>query len=282
MLYDFTHGLDVLLNDEQQKDIQRALITEFAEDMRGIEPEVLLEHKCFFVPNDDFMIYFWGEEIVDPKYGLYLQDKCRMYQRVVYPIYDFKDRVISFVGYTDEKVDGVAKYIYQPKRIFNKGRFIFMRRHEYVKAKTDGYVFVTDGLMDKFRFNAIGLNSSAQMATILTEEQRCYYEFIDRIIIPYDNDPAGKVLLQMFKNAFPTKVSGFYQNYGHDFDDFMKVKGNKELFLAEFKNMKDTGFNAYRYEVKQSLRRNSKFRESLLNSSLSEKLISAKQETNTQ
>ena len=278
MLYDFSNGLVSLFSDEKQREIQRAVITEFAEDMRGIDAEVLLNHNCFYVPNDEFMIYFWGNEITDPKYGIYNGSQCRFYKRVIYPIYDFRDRVISFVGYTDEKIDGVPKYLYQPKRIFNKGKFIFMRKSEYIKAKNDGYVCVTDGLMDKFRFNSMGMNSSAQMATILTEEQKCYYEFIDRIIIPYDNDPAGKMLLKMFTDAFPMKTSGFYQNYGHDFDDFMKVKGNREKFMEEFNHMKRTGFNAYRYDVQQTMKRSDNYRSSLLNTNLT--YTSKKQSSN--
>lgn len=249
-MYDFTSGLNRLFNDKEQLEIQRTFIAEFAVDYRKINPQILYDNNVFYVPNDVYMIYFWTASIMDFNLGLYNQDKCNLYKRVVYPIYDFRDRVVSFCGYDK---DSMFKYWYPPKKCFNKGNYIFMRKDEFIKAYNEGYVFIVDGLMDKLRFNSVNLNASAQMATTLTKEQKYYYSFIDTLIVASDNDLAGKVLYKLFKKEFPTKTILFYQNFGKDFDEFLTDQNKIDEFLNVYNKSKKSGFTSS-FKISKPLR----------------------------
>lgn len=128
--------------------------------------------------------------------GIVLEnDKGKMYDRffsrLIFPIFDIRDRVIAFGGRVLD--DSKPKYLNSAENIvYHKGKNLYALN--FSKREKLDYVIIVEGYMDTVSLQKHGFtNVVASLGTALTEEQaRLIKKFTDNVIIAYDQDGAGQ------------------------------------------------------------------------------------------
>lgn len=169
----------------------------------------------------------------------------RFRQRLMFPIFDVKDRVIAFGGRVLD--DSLPKYMNSPETpIYSKSRNIYALNFAR-KAKVSRLLMV-EGYMDVISLHKAGIpNAIASLGTALTEQQgRLMRKYAPEIILGYDADGAGQaailrgldILVAIGCNVKVMKITGakdpdeFVNKYGAD--KLLRLMDNA-MTLVEFK-----------------------------------------------
>lgn len=115
----------------------------------------------------------------------------RFRQRLMFPIFDVKERVIAFGGRVLD--DSLPKYMNSPETlIYNKSKNIYALNFAR-RAKVNKLLMV-EGYMDVISLHKAGIpNAIASLGTALTEAQgRLMRKYAPEIILGYDADGAGQ------------------------------------------------------------------------------------------
>lgn len=158
----------------------------------------------------------------------------RFKQRLMFPIFDVKDRVIAFGGRVLD--DSLPKYMNSPETpIYSKSKNIYALNFAR-KAKVDKLLMV-EGYMDVISLHKSGIsNAIASLGTALTETQgRLMRKYASEIVLGYDADGAGQaailrgldILRTLGCNVKVMKIEG-----AKDPDEFVNKYGPDKLLRA--------------------------------------------------
>lgn len=186
--------------------------------------------------------------------GLIIKGKNNSYydrfrNRVIFPVFDYRGRVIGFGGRVLD--DSKPKYLNSPEtEIFKKGINLYGLNFA-VKTDIDRTLIIVEGYMDCISLHQYGItNVVASLGTALTIEQvKLLKRYADKIIVSYDADVAGQSatlrgLEILKKEGFDLKVLLIPE--GKDPDEFIKNNG-KESFIKLIENA--IPFIEYRIKV---------------------------------
>ena len=115
----------------------------------------------------------------------------RFRNRLMFPIFDARDRVIAFGGRVLD--DSKPKYINSPEDIvYSKGRHLFA--YKLTKKDNPKTIIIVEGYMDAVSLHQRGIsNAVASLGTALTEAQgRLLRRSCEKVVIGYDADGAGQ------------------------------------------------------------------------------------------
>lgn len=115
----------------------------------------------------------------------------RFRNRLMFPIFDARDRVIAFGGRVLD--DSKPKYINSPEDIvYSKGRHLFA--YNLSKKNNPKTIIIVEGYMDAVSLHQRGIsNAVASLGTALTEAQgRLLRRSCEKVVIGYDADGAGQ------------------------------------------------------------------------------------------
>jgi len=213
---------------------------------------------AFGTKNDLFnhlkSLGFTIEEMIDS--GLIIKNENnfvdRFRQRLMFPIFDIKERVIAFGGRVLDS--SLPKYMNSPETlIYNKSKNIYALNFAR-RAKVNKLLMV-EGYMDVISLHKAGIpNAIASLGTALTESQgRLMRKYVPEIILGYDADGAGQnailrgldILTSLGCNVKVLKIHDakdpdeFVNKFGAD--KMLKLMDNA-ITLVEFKldNLKKT------------------------------------------
>ncbi|MBP1045846.1 DNA primase [Enterococcus sp. BWM-S5] len=175
---------------------------------RGLTKELIEEFQIGFAPQKrDFLSQVFSNEKVDAtlfqESGLFIQRESgefldRFYQRIMFPIWDAKGKIIAFSGRllkTEEfSGDDMPKYLNSPEtQLFNKRDTLFNFNRARKEIRKDDTVFLFEGFMDVIAAWEAGIKSGvASMGTSLTNEQiRQLERAAGELVLCYDGDTAG-------------------------------------------------------------------------------------------
>jgi DNA primase len=116
----------------------------------------------------------------------------RFRNRVIFPIFDVKKRIIGFGGRVLD--NELPKYINSPDSpIFNKGKNLYNLNNAKNTSHREG-IILTEGYMDVIKLSINGYeNVVASLGTALTVDQiRLMKKYSKSFYISYDSDAAGK------------------------------------------------------------------------------------------
>ena len=158
----------------------------------------------------------------------------RFRNRVIFPVFDVKGKVIGFGGRVLD--DSKPKYLNSPETmIFQKGINLYGLNFAVKNGLQEEYVIIVEGYMDLIALHQYGItNAVASLGTALTVNQaRLLKRYVSKVIISYDADLAGQTAtlrgLEILRNAgFDVKVLTVPE--GKDPDEFVRNNG-KEAFL---------------------------------------------------
>jgi len=176
--------------------------------------------------------------------------------RIIFPIYDRKNRIIGFGGRVID--DSQPKYLNSPDSlIFSKGHNLFAANLLEKKSHNERIVLV-EGYMDVVSlFNKGIFYAVASLGTALTKDQgKLLSKLGDNIYICYDGDEAGLKAadraIDILKQE-DIKAEVIVLPDGKDPDDYIKSYG-KEKFESLFENALDyIEYKIFFYERKYNL-----------------------------
>lgn len=222
-------------------DTQKHYIKTICGELRGRELDILVDMQAFYVPNNDYMIEYFGYEITHPQFDCYTNEgECIWAHHLVIPIRDVSDKVVGFTGYNpyvalakkkeqktkeEEEISKMARYKESSTILMDKSRF-FLCPLGFKKAIEDGYIIITDGVFDTVSIANEGFNSFCILGSTISEYVKFCLSFIDVIYVAYDNDFAGVKMYNSFKSTFP-KTLAIRQNKCKDIDGFIKMYPNE-------------------------------------------------------
>lgn len=115
----------------------------------------------------------------------------RFYSRLIFPIFDIRDRTIAFGGRVLDKT--LPKYVNSPENeIYHKGKTLYALN--FAKREKLDYLLIVEGYMDAISLQKSGFHCAvASLGTALTDNQaRLIKKYTDNVIIGYDQDGAGQ------------------------------------------------------------------------------------------
>ncbi|MEG2348667.1 MAG: DNA primase [Clostridia bacterium] len=115
----------------------------------------------------------------------------RFYSRLIFPIFDIRDRTIAFGGRVLD--NSLPKYVNSPENeIYFKGKNLYALN--FAKREKNENIIIVEGYMDAIALQKSGFsNVVASLGTALTENQaRLLKKYTDNVIIAYDQDGAGQ------------------------------------------------------------------------------------------
>jgi DNA primase len=162
----------------------------------------------------------------------------RFRNRVIFPVFDFKGKVIGFGGRVLD--DSKPKYLNSPETaVFKKGTNLYGLNFA-IKNLKERMLIIVEGYMDCISLHQYGItNVVASLGTALTPNQaKLLKRYADKIIISYDADLAGQNAtlrgLEILRTeGFDIKVLTVPQ--GKDPDGFIRSNG-REAFLNLIKD----------------------------------------------
>lgn len=170
-----------------------------------------------------------------PKYFDVFQD------RVMFPIWDVRGRVIAFTGrlVTEPAPDASfkpGKYVNSPDSVWVKGDNLYGLNLAADAIRKHKFVYLLEGNVDVMQFHQWGMtNAVAPCGTALTDNQiKLLKRYTEHVVVVPDHDPAG--IAALHKNAQHLVAAGFrvealLPEQGLDPDDMLKrkVKSQEDL-----------------------------------------------------
>jgi len=225
---------------------------------RGIKYETAKLFKLGFAPDKwDALINYIRSKGYDlrslDKTGLIVAKESggyhdRFRNRVIYPIFDIKSRVIAFGARVLD--DSLPKYLNSPETpLYVKGRNLYGFNLAKDSIRQNDFAVIVEGYMDCIIPFQHGLqNIVASLGTALTYEQvRLLKRYTHNVIVIFDPDAAGEMAtlrsLDIFvEEGFTVKVVSLPK--GFDPDSFVKKNG-----VEEFKKNISCAQNLFDYKL---------------------------------
>lgn len=213
---------------------QTAALNGILEHIRGVQGDArdrLFEYMksdgMFYVPSDIYMSEIFGDTIMEFNNGLYIGEACKLCFRLAMPVRLLDNTIVGFIGYSNqddfnEDNPAFVKYLYPPKYILQKSRYMYITRTEFEKALAEDYICIVDGLFDQKALAANGVNAVSLCGSAVTEYHKLYLDTIKHKVIIADNDAAGRKMAADLKRIWPTAVE-IYQDRSKDIDSYIRT-----------------------------------------------------------
>lgn len=220
-----------LLNKIYQDDLQsQRYYLQFVADNRKIPIEYLLKRRVIFVPNNDYLHYYGGDEILNSNYDLYYERSCKWVHFLLIPIQDLSQNIVGVVGWdinhkarAEDGEKGLEMYRTSNKFVMNKSHY-FLTDTKLIESTFDkSVIFVVDGVFDSISLNSIGIPAISLLGSNTSTTLYYFLRWYSYVYVIPDNDIAGFNLLKRLKQAVPN-VYGIYQPKAKDIDELLKLQ----------------------------------------------------------
>ena len=161
----------------------------------------------------------------------------RFRDRVMFPITDFRARIIAFGGRALDK-DAPAKYLNSPETpLFHKGHNLYNGAAARQAVHDGAQLIVVEGYVDVIAMVTAGYPATvAPLGTALTEEQLgLLWKMTDEPMLCFDGDKAGqRAAYRVLDMALPRLVPGRSVRFallpeGQDPDDLVRSAGREAI-----------------------------------------------------
>ncbi|MFC1703961.1 DNA primase [Candidatus Omnitrophota bacterium] len=227
---------------------------------RGLRVESIQKFKIGFAPNqwNALLNFLRSKDIsirLQEQAGLILSKQFsteyydRFRNRVIFPIFDTKSRVVGFGGRI--MTDVLPKYINSPETpVYSKGRMLYGFNVSKDAIAKDDRAVIVEGYLDCIIPYQEGFNAIvASLGTALTVEQiRLIRRYTHNVVTIFDADKAGELAtlrsLDLFiEEGMQVKVASLPA--GFDPDSFVRKYG-----IEEFHKKVDEAINLFDYKLR--------------------------------
>ncbi len=216
---------------------------------RSISTDIIQEYKLgYATPEWNGLARFLEGKKIDPdkavKAGLIMPRKNGGYYdrfrgRVIFPIFDIKNRVTGFGGRVLD--DSLPKYLNTSETpVFHKGELLYGLNKAYPYIRESGRVIIVEGYMDVLALTTHGFKEAvATLGTALTPDHiRRLRGYVKEAVVVFDSDAAGvgaavKSLPLFLNEGLSSRVMVLPE--GDDPDTFINKNG-LEVFLERLES----------------------------------------------
>ncbi len=214
---------------------------------RGVTEEAIGKFNLGFSPDISDGLYKFlltqsvtKEQMLEA--GLITEPKAQVYDRfrnrIIFPIYDSKSRIIGFGGRLLEESDNAPKYLNSPETIlFKKGHNLYAENFVLNSGNKNKSVVIVEGYMDVIALSLVGItNVVATLGTAITQEHlQKIWRNCPNPTLCMDGDRAGinamdrcaKLAMSMLKPGYSLQFVKLPA--GYDPDDVVKNFGKSHL-----------------------------------------------------
>ncbi len=214
---------------------------------RGVTDDIIRKFTLGFAPDatDGLYQFLLTQSITKEQMlevGLITEPKNKVYDRfrnrIIFPIYDSKSRIIGFGGRLLEESDNAPKYLNSPETIlFKKGHNLYAENFVLNSGNKNKSVVIVEGYMDVIALSLVGINNAvATLGTAITQEHlQKIWRNCPNPILCMDGDRAGiNAMDRCAKLALPMLKPGYSLQFvklpvGYDPDDVVKNFGKVHL-----------------------------------------------------
>ena len=212
-------------------------------EQRGITKDIIELFKIGYVGKSGYCLSpiaikngFLKQDLI--KANLVKSNNKELFtNRIIFPIFDIRNRVIAFGARLIDEKEGLPKYINSPESVvFSKGRNLYGFNITKESIKENPYLIIVEGYFDLITCVQYGFrNCVATLGTALTAEQaNLILRYTKNVVIVYDGDPAGfKAALRgwevLIEQGLQVKVVILPK--GYDPDKYLRTQ-NKEGFSS--------------------------------------------------
>lgn len=172
--------------------------------------------------------------------------------RLIFPIFDTRDRVIAFGGRVLDK--SLPKYVNSPENaLYHKGNTLYGLN--VAKKETLDFLIIVEGYMDAVALHKSGItNAVASLGTALTERQaKLIKKYTDTVIIGYDQDNAGqnatlRAIDILNKEKLKVKVLRLDHTDTKDPDEYINKYGKDRFLECVKKSISHIDYKVVRLE----------------------------------
>ncbi|WP_304427890.1 toprim domain-containing protein [uncultured Clostridium sp.] len=227
---------------KEDLETQKHYIDTIMKEARNSDSSIIYKAEGFFVPNDKYMVEYFGNEITNQQYDCYgYYGDCKWTGNLVLPLRDVKNNIVGFVGYNpfiaiENKEKGIwdnPYYKQSDKKVLNKSLFLFGLKDYFKRAMKEGYIIITDGVFDLLSCEREGLVAGALLGSYVSDALLFQLSFIPKVIVAMDNDDAGLKVLNYLKKYLPRTIA-LKQGKFKDIDDLLK-SDLKDLAIKQIK-----------------------------------------------
>lgn len=242
-LYDMLETAAQFYEDQLRQHPQRQKAIDYLQE-RGLTGQVAKEWRLGYAPAGwDNLLNALGNQDEDKiallkQVGLVVYHETRqshydaMRDRIIFPIRDFRGRVIAFGGRVLD--DSKPKYLNSPESpVFHKSEELY-GLYETRQAKQElKRIMVVEGYMDVIAVHQAGLPfavATLGTATSTTHVERLFRSISD-VVFCFDGDNAGRrAAWRALENALPALKDGVSANFlflpeEHDPDSLIRAEG---------------------------------------------------------
>lgn len=231
-------GIQKIYKDDYKS--QKFYIDEICTSIRHIKSDIVFQFSGFFVPNQQYLLNYLGEDALRPNYGLYNANGiCLWDNSLVFPVTNAVGKIVGLAGYNpfvhlevkESKNYILNYYKYSTKDVFVKGDYLFCLQGTYRKALEENYLIITDGIFDTLAFTAAGYLSAALLGSSVNNTLAAQLRFVDRIIVACDNDEAGEELFRKISSRHNGAVF-LKQGKTKDADEILRTEDRENYLKA--------------------------------------------------
>lgn len=202
------------------------------EEHRHIPVSYLLQRGCMFIPNNEYIRHYLGNEVDQFGLELYNGERCLWTLYVVLPVTDLSGDVLGLVGWDalhkyqeqEEGQTGLSMYKVSSKNIFKKEKFFLTDSNLLRQTFDSRTVFITDGVFDSVALNYRGIPALALLGSTFSPEILYFLRWYKKIYICADNDSAGSKLYNTLRRS-AKGVYRVFQNKTKDIEELLRTDG---------------------------------------------------------
>lgn len=209
---------------------QKHYIDTIMKEARNSDSSIIYKAEGFFVPNDNYMLEYFGDIVLNSDYDCYnYAGECKWTGNLVLPLRDVKNNIVGLVGYNpfialENKEKGIwdnPYYKQSDKKVLNKSLFLFGLKDYFKRALKEGYIILTDGVFDLLSCEREGFVAGALLGSYVSDALLYQLSLIPKVIVAMDNDSAGLKVLNQLKRYLPSTIA-LKQGKFKDIDDLLK------------------------------------------------------------
>lgn len=244
------NGIKRIYSEDKDRQIQMLKVLQ---EERFMDIEYLISLGAFYVPEDDYMLKFFGQNIKQLEYDCYYGDLCKWTLHLVLPLRNCNGEIVSLLGFnplhkiikkqreiTGEDLDIPPKYITSSQSLTERGTYMLIP-NGVPKMIKDGYCIIVDGFFDALTLGSMGFNTVSALSSMINDKNLFVLSFVKRKYVAYDNDRAGLSLYRYLERRL-TNVKSITQGKCKDIDDYVTEYGSDYVKTVLQKSLNSKSF----------------------------------------
>ena len=221
-------AINIIVDEIYERDPNQISYVKRLAEFRGLDPQPLLDNKCFLSPNPEYIEGLYRElNLYRRIYHISSATNTLWKDRLITPVRDFKGSVYGFVGYS---AYSNTKYVEYSSPVYKKTTIKALGLDRLDKVLESKYCIFTEGNFDYFRGIQHDLSIVANLGIKFNPLLKPLIDKLDVVFTAYDNDKTGIKNMNMIDNLHPNV---YHIRFNKIMKNDKEVKGDLDEALKD-------------------------------------------------